>query len=92
VVGKNANLVSGSGSAYTGLSGWKLAANTIGTGATLQLNIVGFLPEADNVPGSANAKLLVRRSTSTEGNLRPRASNLSPQFKEPPDGLCDHPL
>jgi hypothetical protein len=68
VVGKNANLASGTGSAYTGLSGWKLAANSINTTNTLQVNIVGFLRQPDNVPGQTNAKLLVRLNTSTEVN------------------------
>lgn len=68
VVGKNANLVVGTGSAYTGWSGWMLAANSVATTNTLQVNIVGFLREADNVPGQANAKLLVRLNTSTEVN------------------------
>lgn len=68
VVGKNANLASGSGSAYTGWSGWKLAANQIAATSTYQVNILGFLPEIDNLPGSTNAKLLVRLNQSTEVN------------------------
>jgi hypothetical protein len=67
-VGQNANLVVGTGSAYTGLSGWMLAANSINTTNTLQVNIVGFLRSADNVAGQSNAKLLVRLNTSTEVN------------------------
>lgn len=66
VVGKNANLASGAGSAYTGWSGWKLAANQIGTSVSNQVNIVGFLPEIDNAPGSTNAKLLVSLNQATE--------------------------
>lgn len=68
VVGRNANLASGAGSVYTGLSGWQLAANTIATTNTLQVNIVGFLTEADNTAGGTHAKLLVRLNTSTEVN------------------------
>lgn len=67
-VGKNANLVAGTGSAYTGWSGWLLAANTVAAGATLQVNIKGFLPEADNVAGSANAKVIVSINLPTETN------------------------
>lgn len=66
VVGKNANLASGAGSPYTGYSGWQLAANQIGTSANNQLNIVGFLPEVDNVVGATHAKLVVRLNQSTE--------------------------
>lgn len=67
VVGKNANLASGAGSAYTGWSGWMLAANQIATTSTYQVNIVGFLEEADNVPGATNAKLIVRINAYTDG-------------------------
>lgn len=66
VVGKNANLASGAGSQYTGLSGWKLAANQIAATSTYQLNIVGFLEEIDSIPGQTNAKLIVRLNQSTE--------------------------
>src|ERR1700722_17634741 len=66
IVGKNANLASGAGSIYTGWSGWQLAANQVGTSANAQLNIVGVLPEPDNVAGSANCKFLVRLNASTE--------------------------
>ncbi len=66
VVGKNANLATGSGSQYTGWSGWQLAANQIATTSTYQVNIKGFLPEIDNLPGSAHAKLLVTLNNDTE--------------------------
>jgi hypothetical protein len=65
VVGKNANLVSGNGSAYTGWSGWQVSATT-GTSSSAQVSIVGFLQEVDNVIGSANSKLIVRLNQSTE--------------------------
>jgi hypothetical protein len=68
IVGKNANLASGAGSVYTGWSGWQLAANSVGTSSSAQLNIVGVLPEADNVAGSASAKFLVRINQDTEVN------------------------
>lgn len=66
VVGKNANLASGSGSPYTGWSGWQLAANQIGTDANNQVKIIGFQQEPDNLPGSAHAKLIVTINQSTE--------------------------
>lgn len=68
IVGKNGNLVSGAGSIYTGLSGWMLNSASTGTAANAQLNIVGVLPEADNLAGSANCKFLVRINQSTEVN------------------------
>lgn len=66
-VGKNANLASGSGSQYTGWSGWLMAANQIATTSTYQVNIIGVDPVANNVAGSANCKFLVRINNSTEG-------------------------
>lgn len=68
IVGKNANLASGTGSAYTGWSGWQLASNTTETASGGQVNIVGVLQEADNLAGSANCKFLVRINNSTEAN------------------------
>lgn len=68
IVGLNANLASGAGSIYTGWSGWQLAANSTGVGSTKQLNIIGVLPESDNLPGSANCKFIVRLNNSTEAN------------------------
>jgi len=66
-VGKNANLASGTGSKYTGWSGWKLASSTAGTQSTKQVVIVDFEQEVDNVAGNANAKFIVRINQSTEG-------------------------
>lgn len=66
-VGKNANLASGTGSKYTGWSGWKLASNTVGTQSTKQVVIVDFEQEVDNVGGQANSKFIVRINQSTEG-------------------------
>lgn len=65
-VGKNANLIVGTGSVYTGWSGWMLDSSTAATGATLQVNIKGFLQEADNVPGAAFAKVIVSINLPTE--------------------------
>lgn len=65
-VGKNANLASGSGSPYTGWSGWVLNSTTAGTGATLQVNIVSGDPALDNTMGAAYSKVLVRINTDSE--------------------------
>lgn len=56
---RNANLVSGSGSTITGLSGWQLNSSTLNTTATLQMRIIRLLQEADNAVGT-NAKWLCR--------------------------------
>lgn len=68
VVGQNANLASGTGSAYTGWSGWVLAANQITTTSTYQLNIIGVDPSPNNLVGGTNVKFLVRLNQSTEVN------------------------
>lgn len=65
-VGKNANLVAGAGSVFTGGSGWMLNVTGTGTGATLQLRIIGFAPEPTGVPGAANAKVIVQINNHTE--------------------------
>lgn len=63
--GKNANLVSGTGSTNTGASGWQLQASSVATTNTLDLKIMRPLQEADNVIGTSantnmNAKWLVQ--------------------------------
>lgn len=68
IVGKNANLASGSGSQYTGWSGWQLAANQVAATSTYQLAIVGVQQEPDNVAGSAHCKFLVKINQNTEVN------------------------
>lgn len=68
IVGKNANLVAGAGSIYTGWSGWQLNSASTGTAANAQLNIIGVLPEPDNVAGSVNCKFIVRLNQPTEVN------------------------
>lgn len=56
----NGNLVSGSGSTATGLSGWQLQSSSVGSGnATYQLRVLELLRGPDNVLGT-NAKWLVR--------------------------------
>lgn len=58
----NADLIAGSGSTATGLSGWQLHSTTVGTTSTLQLRILGLLRAPDNAIGT-NAKWLVRLNT-----------------------------
>jgi len=65
---KNIDLVAGSGSTYTGQSGWMIDSSTIGTGATLQMRIVQALREIDNTPGSSYCKWLVRTNLSSFTN------------------------
>jgi len=71
--GKNANLVSGSGSTTTGFSGWQLAASTVATTNTLDVKIALPLQQADNTIGSTantnmNAKWLVKLNNSRWAN------------------------
>jgi len=58
-VGLNANLVSGTGSAYTKRSGWMLDSTSAAADATFQLTIRGFTDRIDNEAVSNYAKLLV---------------------------------
>ena len=63
--GKNANLVTGTGSTTTGYSGWQLQALSVATTNTLDLKIMRPLNQADNAIGTAvntsmNAKWLVK--------------------------------
>lgn len=71
--GKNANLVSGTGSTTTGFSGWQMAASTVATTNTLDAKIVMPLQQADNTIGSTantnmNAKWLVKFNNSRWAN------------------------
>lgn len=63
-VGLNADMIAGSGSTVTGLSGFQLDTSTKATTATLQWRIEGFAPRPDNEIG-ANAKVLVRINLPT---------------------------
>lgn len=65
-VGKNANLVAGAGSVYTGWSGWQLNTTGTGTGATLQVRIIGFAQGPAYVAGAAFGKVIVQINTHTE--------------------------
>lgn len=67
-VGLNADLVFGSGSTVTGLSGAQLDTSTKATTNTLQLRIHGFVQRADNEIG-ANAKVLVSINLHAQRNL-----------------------
>jgi hypothetical protein len=66
-VGENANLTGNGGGTSmtscdttTGQSTMLVDTSTHATGATLQVNVVGFAPYPNNDPASANADLLVR--------------------------------
>lgn len=50
-ISENADLIAGSGSTYTGSSGWQLDSSTHGTGATKQLRILGLEQRPDNAIG-----------------------------------------
>lgn len=71
--GKNANLVSGTGSTVTGYSGWQMAASTVATTNTLDVKIIRPLQQPDNTIGgtantSMNAKWLVKLNNSRFAN------------------------
>lgn len=57
--GRNANLVAGAGSTFSGYSGWQLQSSSLNTTNTLQLRIIEFLQQADNAIG-ANGKWLTK--------------------------------
>lgn len=56
-VSNNFNLVAGTNNGY--VSGWQLAANSAGTGATLQVQLLQLAQKPNNVVG-INAKWIVR--------------------------------
>lgn len=66
-VGQNIDLVAGSGSTTTGLSGFQADSSTAATTNTLQLRIEGFVRRTDNAIG-ANAKILVRINKHENAN------------------------
>jgi len=66
-IGLNANFVVGSGSTATGYSGVELNNATEATTNTLDLQILGISPRADNVAGE-HAKWLVRINRSQYAN------------------------
>lgn len=65
-VGKNANLLAGTGSAYTGWSGWQMNVSGITTTNTLQLRIIGSTPGPTDVPNATGNKFIVQINTHTE--------------------------
>jgi hypothetical protein len=70
--GRNANLVSGTGSTVTGYSGWQLQASSVATTNTLDLKIMRPLQQADNTIGTSantnmNAKWLVKLNNLRTG-------------------------
>lgn len=66
LVGFNANLISGTGSVYTGWSGWQLNPSGSGVGATLQCRVIAAANDVRNQVGLANAKFVVQINTHTE--------------------------
>jgi len=71
--GLNANLVTGTGSTYSGYSGWQLQASSVNTTNTLDLKILRALNQTDNVIGTVintnmNAKWLVKINNYEYGN------------------------
>lgn len=67
-IGQNADLVAAAGNTYVRRSGWMLDSSTAGTGATLQVRIVGFEQRADNEIGQYG-KWLVRINLPTEAGI-----------------------
>lgn len=67
-IGCNADLIVGSGSTTTGMSGMELDSNTTAATAGLQLKILGYVDSPSNEPGVANQKVLVRINQSELGN------------------------
>lgn len=68
-VGRNADLIAGTGSTVTGFSGWMLDSNTQGTGATLQMRIEQAVQRTDNDPTLTLAKWLVCVNLHTRRQL-----------------------
>lgn len=71
--GRNASLVSGSGSTTTGYSGWQLQASSVATTNTLDLKIMRPLDQPDNTISSVantnmNAKWLVKLNNLRTAN------------------------
>lgn len=67
-IGLNADLVAAAGNTFLKRSGWMLDSSTAGTGATLQVRIVGFEQRADNEIGQYG-KWLVRLNLPTEQGI-----------------------
>lgn len=67
-IGQNADLVAGAGNTFLKRSGWMLDSSTAGTGATMQVRIVGFQQRVDNELGQYG-KWLVRLNLPTEAGI-----------------------
>lgn len=67
--GRNADLIAGTGSAFTGYSGFMLDSSTLATTNTLQLRIVGPAERADNDLTIDFAKWLVKINLHSLRNL-----------------------
>ena len=67
-IGLNANLIAAAGNTFLKRSQWMLQSNSTGTGATLQVRIVGFEQRADNEIGQYG-KWLVRLNLPTEQGI-----------------------
>lgn len=67
--GRNADLISGTGSTVTGYSGFQLDSSTLQTTNSLQLRIVDAVKRADNDPTADYAKWLVKINLHSLRNL-----------------------
>lgn len=67
-IGLNCDLISAAGNTFLKRSQWMLDSSTAGTGATLQVRIVGFEQRADNEIGQYG-KWLVRVNLPTEQGI-----------------------
>lgn len=68
-VGANIDLIAGTGSIYSGLSGFMADSSTVNTTNTLQLRVQSIVDRVDNVAASAYQKLLVSINLHSEANL-----------------------
>lgn len=68
-IGRNADLVSGTGSTVTAQSGWMLDSSTLQTTNSLQLRIEDSVRRADNDPSLTLAKWLVSINLHSKRNL-----------------------
>lgn len=66
-IGQNANFVVASVNTTTGMSGTMIDSSTAATTSTLDLKLVDFVPQEDNVPGT-NAKIIVRFNNIQNAN------------------------
>lgn len=67
--GRNADLIAGTGSTFTGYSGFQLDSSTLQTTNTLQLRIIEPVQRVDNDPTLDYAKWLVSINLHSQRNL-----------------------